>query len=70
MDGDFVGRDIDWDAIPSMIGIEDFNYLSQNAMVNNTMLDEDDINEDLMDNMLEEEEEDIFDTNSNSSLTT
>ena len=68
MDGDFVGRGIDWDAIPSMIGIEDFNCLSQNAMVNNVMLDEDDINEELIDNMLEEEK-DIFDTNGNSSLT-
>ena len=68
MDGDFVGRGIDWDAIPSMTGIEDFNCLSQSAMVNNVMLDEDDINEELRDNMLEEEE-DIFDTNGNSSLT-
>ena len=68
MDGDFVGRGIDWDAIPSMTGIEDFNCLSQNAMVNNVMLDEDDINEELIDNMLEEEK-DIFDTNGNSSLT-
>ena len=70
MDGDFVGRGIDWDAIPSMTGIEDFNCLSQNAMVNNAMLDEDDINEELTNNMLEEEEEDIFDTNDNSSPTT
>ncbi|XWS16391.1 hypothetical protein CRYUN_Cryun34aG0083200 [Craigia yunnanensis] len=66
MDGDFVGRGIDWDPKPSMTGIEDFNYLYQNAMVNNVMLDEDDINEELIDNMLEGEE-DIFDTNGNSS---
>ncbi|XWS24325.1 hypothetical protein CRYUN_Cryun28dG0091700 [Craigia yunnanensis] len=68
MDGDFVGRCIDWDAIPSMTGIEDFNCLSQNAMVNNVMLDENDINEKLIDNVLGEEE-DIFDANGNSSLT-
>ena len=70
MDGDFVGRGIDQDAIPSMIGIEDFNCLSQNAMVNNAMLDENDINEEWIDNMLDEEDEDIFDTNVNSSPTT
>ncbi|XWS33232.1 hypothetical protein CRYUN_Cryun22dG0063700 [Craigia yunnanensis] len=69
MNGDFVGRGINWDTIQSMTGIEDFNCLSQNAMVNNVMLDEDDINEELIDNMLEEEE-DIFDTNDNSSPTT
>ena len=40
-----------------MTGIEDFNCLSQNAMVNNVMLDEDDINEELINNMLEEEKE-------------
>ena len=53
-----------------MIGIEDFNCLSQNAMVNNAMLDENDINEELIDNMLDEEDEEIFDTNVNSSPTT
>ncbi|XWS18288.1 hypothetical protein CRYUN_Cryun32bG0030800 [Craigia yunnanensis] len=69
MNGDFFGRGIDWDTIQSMIELEDFNCLSQNVIVTNVMLDEDDINEELIDNMLEEEE-DIFDTNGNSSPTT
>ncbi|XWS11717.1 hypothetical protein CRYUN_Cryun37aG0023300 [Craigia yunnanensis] len=59
-------RGIDWDVIPSITGIEYFNYLSQNPIVNNVMLDEDDINEKLIDNVLKEEEY-ILDTNCNSS---
>ncbi|OMO91744.1 MuDR family transposase [Corchorus olitorius] len=71
MDVDNVGGSIDWDAVPSMTNVEDTNYLSQNAMMNNNMLDEDDINEELdFGNMLDEEEdrEDSFGGNDTAQL--
>ncbi|OMO88979.1 Drug/metabolite transporter [Corchorus olitorius] len=71
MDVDNVGGSIDWDAVPSMTNAEDTNYLSQNAMMNNNMLDEDDINEELdFGNMLDEEEdrEDSFGGNDTAQL--
>ncbi|XVF84654.1 hypothetical protein PTKIN_Ptkin17bG0054800 [Pterospermum kingtungense] len=52
-----------------MTEIKDFNCLSQNAMMKNAMLDEDDNNEELIDNMLGEEE-DVIDINGISTLAT